>query len=81
MHRTQISLEREQYELLTREAQRRGVSLSALLRELVGARYQRPKASQRQRPDALASITGLGAGSGEAVGRKHNRLLYARRRG
>lgn len=79
MHRTQISLETEQYELLTREAQRRGVSLSALLRELVGARYQRSK-PKGSRPDPLASITGLGAGTGERVGRKHNRLLYGRKR-
>jgi hypothetical protein len=80
MHRTQISLEREQYELLTREAERRGVSLSALLRELVGARYQRRKSSRGRGADPLARITALGAGTGEAVGRKHNRLLYGRKR-
>lgn len=79
MHRTQISLEREQYELLTREAQRRDVSLSALLRELVGARYQRATRSRRSRSDPLASITGIAAGSGEPVGRKHNRFLYGRK--
>lgn len=77
MHRTQISLEREQYELLMREAQRRGVSLSALLRELVGARYQ---SSRRTRRNPLGVITGIGAGSGDAVGRRHNRLLYGRKR-
>lgn len=79
MHRTQISLEKEQYETLVREARRRGVSLSALLRELVKARY--PKRSARAgRADPLASIRGLGAGTGEAVGRKHNQLLYGRKR-
>ncbi len=80
MHRTQISLEREQYDLLMREAARRGVSLSALLRELVGARYQRPKPSGRAATDPLARVTGIGAGTGEAVGRRHNRFLYGRRR-
>ncbi|OGA76308.1 MAG: hypothetical protein A3G81_01235 [Betaproteobacteria bacterium RIFCSPLOWO2_12_FULL_65_14] len=81
MHRTQISLEKEQYELLTREARRRGVSLSALLRELVGARYQKRRSPARRGADPLASITGLGSGTGEPVGRRHNRFLYGRRRG
>jgi Ribbon-helix-helix domain len=79
MHRTQISLEREQYQLLVREARRRGISLSALLRELVVARYQRPKGPRAQ-SDPLAKITGLGEGTGEAVGRSHNKLLYGRKR-
>jgi len=80
MHRTQISLEKDQYELLTREARRRGVSLSALLRELVGARYQKRRSSSRAGADPLAGITGLGAGTGEPVGRRHNRFLYGRKR-
>lgn len=79
MHRTQISLEKEQYELLMREARRRGVSLSALLRELVGTRYRKRK-SARAGADPLARITGLGSGSGEAVGRRHNQFLYGRKR-
>ena len=81
MHRTQISLEREQYELLKRDARRRGVSLAALLRELVAARFQRRRPSSRRKAaDPLERITGLGAGSGEPVGRRHNRLLYRRKR-
>lgn len=80
MHRTQISLEREQYELLRRDARRRGVSLSALLRELVAERFQRRRPSGRTGVDPLGRITGLGAGSGEPVGRQHNRLLYRRKR-
>lgn len=80
MHRTQISLEKDQYETLRREARRRGVSLSALLRELVGMRYSKPK-SARKAGGPLARITGLASGSGEAVGRSHNRYLYGRKRG
>lgn len=80
MHRTQISLEKDQYELLTREARRRGVSLSALLRELVEARYQRRGTSRRPAGDALARIKGIGSGSGEAVGRRHDEFLYGRGR-
>lgn len=80
MHRTQISLEREQYELLAAEAQRRGVSLAAVVRELIAGGLG--KATRRRRGAApLARITGLGAGTGEPVGRNHNRLLYGRKRG
>lgn len=80
MHRTQISLEKEQYELLKREARRRGLSLSALLRELVGARYQKGSRRARRTPDPLGAITGIGSGTGEAVGRNHNVFLYGRKR-
>jgi hypothetical protein len=81
MHRTQISLEREQYELLKQDARRRGLSLSALLRELVAGRYRRRRPAGRAGGDPLERITGLGVGSGEPVGRRHNQLLYGRRRG
>jgi hypothetical protein len=80
MHRTQISLDRDQYELLTREARRRGMSLSALLRELVNARYQKRPRRARRAKDPLAAIIGIGSGTGEAVGRNHNVFLYGRKR-
>lgn len=79
MHRTQISLEKDQYELLRREARRRGVSLSALLRELVERRYPRRGSKRRPADDALAKIKGIGSGSGEAVGRRHDEFLYGRK--
>lgn len=80
MHRTQISLENEQYELLVREAQRRGVSLSALLRELITERFQRRGRPDGRGHDALAKIAGIGKGTGEPVGRNHNQFLYGRKR-
>ena len=80
MQRTQISLEREQYDLLVTEAQRRGVSLAAVVRQLIAERLREPKRSAGGRGDPLASITGLGAGTGAAVGRNHNRFLYGRGR-
>lgn len=79
MHRTQISLEKEQYELLTREARRRGVSLSALLRELVAARYRKGAGRRSRARDPLAGVIGIGSGTGEAVGRNHNAFLYGRK--
>jgi hypothetical protein len=72
MHRTQISLEDKQYEQLTQEARRLGISLSALLRRLVGEYFVR-----RPEPkDPLDRLTGIAEGSGEPVGREHNRYLY-----
>lgn len=79
MHRTQISLEREHYELLAAEAQRRGVSLAAVVRDLIARRLGK-SARRRRGIDPLARITGIGAGTGEPVGRNHNRFLYGRKR-
>jgi hypothetical protein len=47
MHRTHISLEREQYQWLVREARKRGISPSTLLRELIVARYRPRKVPPR----------------------------------
>lgn len=76
MHRTQISLETKQYEWLLAESRRRGVSLSALIRQMVTER----SAATRRRRDPLAAITGIAAGSGDPVGREHNRFLYGKPR-
>ncbi len=76
MHRTQISLEAKQYEWLLAESRRRGVSLSALIRQMVSER----SAATPRRRDPLAAITGIAAGSGDPVGREHNRFLYGKPR-
>ena len=78
MHRTQISLEPEQYDLLVREAQRRGVSLASVVRTLVTEQLRSPPRASSKSP--LASITGLGEGDGQAAGRHHNEFLYGRKR-
>lgn len=80
MHRTQISLEADQYKRLREESRRRGVSLSQILRELIDAGLCRAKPSRGKRADPLARITGIAAGTGERVGRDHDRILYARKR-
>lgn len=79
MQRTQISLEREQYELLAAEARRRGVSLAAVVRDLIAGKLGKSP-RRRGQTDPLAGITGIGAGTGERVGRTHNRFLYGRKR-
>lgn len=75
MHRTQISLEQEQYRRLGEEARRRGISLSALIRRLVDEHLGR---GGRPEDDPVAAVAGIGTGSGEPVGREHNRYLYGK---
>lgn len=73
MHRTQISLEREQHRLLGIEARRRGISLSALIRSLVDEYFSADGGSAQ---DPLEAVVGIGSGTGDPVGREHNRYLY-----
>lgn len=73
MHRTQISLEPEQYRRLGDEARQRGISLAALIRGLVDEHLGR---NQQPAEDPLEGLIGIGEGTGEPVGREHNRHLY-----
>ena len=73
MHRTQISLEHEQYRLLGIEAKRQGISLSALIRRLVDGHF---KARMEPKQDPLEAVMGIGSGTGDPVGREHNHHLY-----
>ena len=73
MHRTQISLEHEQYRLLGTEARREGISLSALIRRLVDQHFNSGAA---RAIDPLEAVAGIGSGTGAPVGREHNRYLY-----
>jgi hypothetical protein len=75
MHRTQISLEPEQYRRLGEEARRQGISLSALIRRLVDQHFSGQEPPEQ---DPLEAITGIGNGSGDPVGREHNRHLYGK---
>lgn len=73
MHRTQISLEPEQYRLLGEEARRRGLSLAGLIRNLVDDYFEHKKPMPE---DPLDALVGIGKGNGEPIGREHNRHLY-----
>lgn len=75
MHRTQISLEHEQYRLLGVEARRQGISLSALIRSLVDEYFGSDRAPEE---DPLEAVIGIGSGTGGSVGREHNHYLYGR---
>jgi hypothetical protein len=72
MHRIQVSLKPEQYEQLVAEARRLKISLSALIRRLVDAHL----GASPDEEYPLAAVTGIAQGSGEPVGREHNRYLY-----
>ena len=76
MHRTQISLDRAQYERLTREARRQGVSMSELIRRLVHDYLERK--CNRPEKDPVEEVTGIAEGTGEYVGRRHDRFLYGK---
>jgi hypothetical protein len=76
MHRTQISLEPEQHRQLGDEARQRGMSLAALIRSLIDDHLSRKPPPE---PDPLEGLVGIGEGSGEPVGRNHDRHLYGPR--
>lgn len=74
MHRTQISLEEKQYVFLTQESQRRGISLSELIRQLITEHLRHRSPSE----DPLDKLSGMAEGPGEAIGREHDRFLYGK---
>lgn len=72
MHRTQILLDPVQYDFLTREAQRCGSSMAAVIRRLVADHMGR----ERQPDDALESIIGIAGDGGKLAEADHDRLIY-----
>ncbi len=76
MHRTQILLDDEQYEMMKTLAERERRSLSSLVRDAVTAFLAR----RGQRPTTrLAEIAGLGDDP-DSRGRDHDDVLYRPRR-
>lgn len=76
MHRTQISLKQEQYRRLRAEAQRKGISLSGLIRSIVDDHFVSAGSPAQ---DPLDALGGIGLGTGDPVGREHNPHLYGAR--
>lgn len=74
MHRTQILLEKAQYDTLKALGDRTGLSVSNLVREAV-ARYLRTDAGGAP---SLEEIEGIGSDA-QATGRAHDAHLYPRR--
>jgi hypothetical protein len=71
-HRTQILLEPWQYEALKARVQQRGLSLSALIREIVTDTLMR---RHRRAVEDLRKIRGIAEGPGD-LGKRHDDDLY-----
>lgn len=77
-HRTQISLEDWQYQMLLDLSRKTSKSLSAIIRDLVEEKFS--KSSSALKSDPLFGIVGLASGDGSAVAREHDEHLYGKRK-
>ncbi len=77
-HRTQISLEDWQYQMLLDMSRRKRKSLSSIIRDLISEKFSKQAAASKE--DPLWGIIGLGAGDGSSVARDHDRFLYGKRK-
>ena len=75
-HRTQISLEDWQYQMLLEESNRTKKSLSRIIRELISEKFR--NRTSRTGADSLSDIIGIGSGDGSAVAREHDNVLYGK---
>ena len=73
MHRTQLLIEQWQYEALRLRAERRSVSISELVREIL------TKHLENKEPSELYKIEGIGA-DGSGVARDHDAFLYGKKK-
>ena len=72
MHRAQIVIEAWQHEALKAMASRRGISISAVVREILDAALS---ADSSETSQGLAGIRGIGTDPASS-GRDHDRFLY-----
>ncbi|MBI4378632.1 MAG: hypothetical protein HY578_05990 [Nitrospinae bacterium] len=75
-HRTQISLEDWQYQILMEISKKTQKSLSSIIRELISEKLSRQTVKTEE--DPIWGIIGLGTGDGSSVAREHDRFLYAK---
>ena len=78
-HRTQISLEDWQYQILLEMSKKLKKSLSGIIRDLLTEKLS--KETVKPEKDSIFGIIGIGAGDGLPVAREHDRFLYAKRKG
>ena len=77
-HRTQISLEDWQYQMLLEISRKTKKSLAGIIRDLIAEKFSKQPA--RKREDELFTLIGIGAGDGSSVARDHDRYLYGKRK-
>lgn len=77
-HRTQISLDDWQYQLLLEVSRKTRKSLSALIREMITEKFAaKPEDVSR---DPIFDIVGIGASSHKSTARNHDSVLYGKGR-
>lgn len=76
MHRTQVYLEKDQYEMLKTRARREGKTLASVIREILDAHMKGDKPAA----DPFDAVIGLAKGDGSAVAENHAEYLYGKRR-
>ncbi|HBI24015.1 MAG TPA: hypothetical protein DDX84_07430 [Nitrospiraceae bacterium] len=72
-HRTQISIEDWQYQILLEVSRKTKKSLSSLIRDLLTEKFSKQTMSTKE--DSIWGIIGIGAGDGSSVAREHDRFL------
>lgn len=78
-HRTQISLEDWQYQMLLEISRKTKKSLSGIIRELITKGFEKQR-DNRKNSDPLFSLIGIGSGDGSPVARRHDDMLYGRKK-
>jgi predicted DNA-binding ribbon-helix-helix protein len=78
MHRTQIYLEENHYQILRSQARREGKSLAAIIREILQTHLAgRHKATAQ---DPFRRVIGIGKGDGSRVAENCEEYLYGEER-
>ncbi len=78
-HRTQISLEDWQYQILREMSIKLKKSLSCIIRDLLTEKLSRE--TSKTEKDSILGIIGIGTGDGLPAAKEHDRFLYAKRKG
>jgi len=73
-HRTQISLEPWQYEILMEQSRKTRKSLARIIRELIAEKFAGDKLDREK--DPIMGIIGIGSGDGAPIARNHDGVLY-----
>ncbi len=76
-HRTQISLDDWQYQMIVEISKKTKKSISAIIRELLSEKLLVHAANKDK--DPISKLIGIGKGDGSPVAREHDKYLYGRR--
>jgi len=77
-HRTQISLEDWQYQILLEISRKTKKSLSGIIREMITDKFS--KLASKGAEDPLFDLIGIGKGDGSPVAREHDKYLYGKKK-